>query len=214
MRRQNRLHRGRDVQGLQRHCQRIGPLLAGQRFGLHERPDAFLQKEGVPLRPRDQGLLERLEARGAAEQGVQQLARALGRQRVEAQLTIICLAAPAVLVVWTVVDEKQDARSRQPLDQAVEQRLGLRVDPVQILEDHEQRLDLTFPQQQPFHGLQGPPPALSRIESGPRGIVDGDIQQRQQRWQQRLQGAVQHQQLARYAFADFPLVVAVLDPEI
>ena len=36
----DRLHCGRDVQGLQRLGQGISPLLADQRFGLHERPDA------------------------------------------------------------------------------------------------------------------------------------------------------------------------------
>ncbi len=41
-----------------------------------------------------------------------------------------------------------------------------------------------------------------RVERVPCGIVDGDIQQRQQRRQERLQRAVQHQELARHAFAD------------
>jgi hypothetical protein len=115
---------------------------------------------------------------------VQEFSGALGRQCVEAQLTIIRLAAPAVLVVRAVIDDEQDARSREALDESVEQDLGLRVDPVEILEEQEQRLDLAFPEQQLFDGLQDPLPALGRVEGGPRGIVDGDIQQRQQWWQQ------------------------------
>jgi hypothetical protein len=85
---------------------------------------------------------------------------------------------------------------------------------VEILEEHKQRLDLAFPEQQPFDGLQDPLPALGRVEGGPCIVVDRDIQQRQQRCQQWLQRAVQRQQLARHAFADFPLAVAVLDLEI
>ena len=41
--------------------------------------------------------------------------------------------------------------------------------------EHEEWLDLTFPQQEPLHRLQGPLPALRRVEGAPRGIVDGDI---------------------------------------
>ena len=50
---------------------------------------------------------------------------------------------------------------------------------MEILEEHKQRLNLAFPKQQPLDGLEGPLPALRRVEGGPRGIVDGDIQQRQ-----------------------------------
>ena len=57
------------------------------------------------------------------------------------------LPAPGVLVLRPVVDEEQDARRREALDEAVEHRLGLRVDPVEILEEHEQRLNLAFPEQ-------------------------------------------------------------------
>ena len=55
---------------------------------------------------------------------------------------------------------------------------------------------------------------MRRVEGVPRGILDGDIQQRQQRRQERLQRAVQHQELAGHAFADLPRVVALLDPAI
>jgi hypothetical protein len=99
-----------------------------------------------------------------------------------------------VLIFGPVVDEEQDARGRKALDQDVEQRLGLRVDPVEILEEHQQRLNLAFPEHHPFDGLQGLQTALAGIEGGPRGIVDGDIQQRQQWCQQRFQRAVQHQE--------------------
>jgi hypothetical protein len=50
-----------------------------------------------------------------------------------------------VLVLGAIAHEKQQARRSQRLDQAVEQGLRLAVDPVEILEDQEQRLLAGFP---------------------------------------------------------------------
>jgi hypothetical protein len=88
--------------------------------------------------------LKVLEELVLAQQGVEQLFGAFGRQRVDSQLEVVRLAPPRVLVLGPVVDEEQDAGRRQALNQTVEQRLGLRVDPVEILEDHEERLDLAL----------------------------------------------------------------------
>jgi hypothetical protein len=44
---------------------------------------------------------------------------------------------------------------------------------VKVLEDQEQRLDLTFPQEEPLDCLQCPLTALGRVEGTPRFIVDG-----------------------------------------
>ena len=119
-----------------------------------------------------------------------------------------------MLVLGPVVDEEQEAGRGQALDEAVEQRLGLGVDPVEVLEDHEQRLDLALPEQQPLDRLERALPALRRVEGVPRGILHGDVQQRQERRQERLQRAVQHQELAGHALADRPRVVALLDPAV
>jgi hypothetical protein len=55
---------------------------------------------------------------------------------------------------------------------------------VEILEEHEERLDLAFAEEQSFDRIEGPLPALGRIEGLPRGLVNGDIKQRQQRRQE------------------------------
>ena len=133
-----------------------------------------------------------------AQERVQQLVRALGRQRIEPELRVVGLAAPAVLILGPVVDEQQEPRRRQALDQAVEQGLRLGVDPVQVLEDHQQRLDLALPQQQALHGVERALPALGGIEALPTRVLDGHIEQRQQGGQDRLAGvSVQRQELAR-----------------
>src|SRR6266850_1992266 len=87
---------------------------------------------------------------------------------------------------------------------AVEQGLGLAVDPVEVLEDHEERLLARFSQQQPLHGVERELATLSRVEGPPRSIVHGDVEQGQQRRQRRLQGSVQGEQLARHLLADLP----------
>jgi hypothetical protein len=46
---------------------------------------------------------------------------------------------------------------------------------VEILEDHEERLDVALSEEQSFDRIERPLSALGRIESVPCGIVDGDI---------------------------------------
>jgi hypothetical protein len=59
-----------------------------------------------------------------------------------------------VLVLGAVVDEQEHAGGGQAVDQAVEDRLRLGVDPVQVLEDQEQRLHLALAQQLALDGLE------------------------------------------------------------
>ena len=146
----------------------VGAALADQRLRLHQGPHALLEEERIALRPLDQEPLERAERRVGAEQRLEQLVGALGRQRIEPELAVVGLAAPGVLVLGAVVDEEQEARRGQALDEAVEQRLGLGVDPVQVLEDQQQRLDLALAQQQALDRVERALPALGRVERLPR----------------------------------------------
>ena len=118
-------------------------------FGLDQGPHALLQEEGVALGPLDQAALQRLEARRRRRAGRPSSSSALsGGSGSSRSWRVVRLAAPAVLVLGPVVDEEQQPGGRQALHQAVEQRLGLGVDPVEILEDQQQRLDLALAEQQ------------------------------------------------------------------
>ena len=139
---------------------------------------------------------------------------ALGRQRVDPELPIVGLAAPAVLVLGTVVDQQQEPGSGQTLDQAVEQRLGLGVDPVQVLEQHQKRLHLALPEQQTLHAIQRPLPPLRGIEPLPRGILDWDVQQREQRREGGLQARSSDSSLPVTFSRIFRVLVPPLDLEI
>ena len=69
-----------------------------------------------------------------------------------------------MLILRAVVHQEQEAGRRQAVDQAIEQRLGLGVDPVQVLKDEQQGLHLAFAQQQALERGQGALPPLRRIE--------------------------------------------------
>jgi hypothetical protein len=86
--------------------------------------------------------------------------------------------------------------------------------PVQVLEDHDEGLLAGLPQQQALHGVECAQAALPRVEHPPRGIVDRDIQEGQQRRQRGLERAVEGDQLAGDLLADLAELLAVLDPEV
>jgi hypothetical protein len=85
---------------------------------------------------------------------------------------------------------------------------------MKILEDQEQRLDLTFPEQQPLDGIESPLTALGRVERFPRCISGRYVQQGEQWSKHRLQRAVERQELARHPTANLAMVVMRLDSEI
>ena len=134
---------------------------------------ALLQEEGIAFGACDQERLERCQTGVVPQERLQQLVRARRRQRVEPELGVEGLAAPAVLILGAVVDQEQEAGGGQALDQAVEQGLGLGVDPVQVFEDQQQRLHLALAQQHPLERLQRALAALRRIELLRKGLSAG-----------------------------------------
>jgi len=96
----------------------------------------------------------------------------IGGQRVQPKLRVVGLAAPAGLVFGPATDEQEESGGREALDQSIEQGLGLRIDPVQILDDKEQGLTLALPEQETLDRIQHPLAALQGIERLPREILD------------------------------------------
>jgi hypothetical protein len=64
-------------------------------------------------------LLQWCQARIIAQQRLEEGVRTRGRQRIEPQLRVIRLAAPAVLILRAVVDQEQELRRRQTLNQLI-----------------------------------------------------------------------------------------------
>jgi hypothetical protein len=135
------------------------------------------QKEGVSSGSLDQQLLEGQKPGIVAQQALEQLIGALGQQGIDAELPVVGLAAPAVLILRAIVDQQKQPRCRQALDQAVEKRLGLGVDPVQVLELDQDRLHLALAEQQALDTVERPLAALRRLQLVPLGILDGNIEQ-------------------------------------
>jgi len=180
-----------DLQALRRSRQSISARFPGQRLRFNQRPHALLEEERIALRARDQELLQRRQARITTKQRFEKFLGARRRQGVEAQLPVVGLAAPEVLVLRPVVDEYQHRCRRQALDELLQHVLRLAVDPVQILEDHDEWLHVTLAEQQMFHSVERALSPLRRLETVPLLILDRYIEDGEQRRQGRLQRAVQ-----------------------
>ena len=192
---------------------RCAPSLA-QGLGLHQRLHGLLEEERIPLGPLDEERREPLEPGVSTEEGPKELLRALRRQRVEAELGVGGLAAPGVLILGAVVDQEAERRRPEALDQAVEQRLRLGVDPVEIFDHEEQGLDLSLAEPEPLDRVERALAALRRIEGLPGAVLRGDIEQGEERGEARLQRGVERDQLPPDLLANRRRVVAVLDVEV
>jgi hypothetical protein len=162
--RQHRLHCGRHLYRRQRLRHVVGPRLADEHAGLHQRAHAFLQEEGVALSACDQQVHERCQAQVLPEERLQELVGTHRGQRIESHLCVVGLRTPPVLILWTIVDQEQQVGRGQALDQTVEEGLRLGIDPVQVFADQQQRLPLTFAQQHALEGLERALAALWRVE--------------------------------------------------
>ncbi len=90
----------------------------------------------------DQDLFERCQIAVRADQRIEQLFGAGLRQWIEPQAAIILFVNPSVAVAGPIVDQQKNPPEWQTFDQAVEKRLGLTIDPMQILKPQKQRLTL------------------------------------------------------------------------
>ena len=74
-----------------------------------QRSGALFEEERVSFRPLEQQPFERLEVGVLAQKCFQQMLSAFSWQRINSELTIIGLAAPAVPIFGPIIDEKQQA---------------------------------------------------------------------------------------------------------
>ena len=59
-----------------------------------------------------------------------------------------------MLILGAVVDQQEQSGARNALDQAVEKRLSLSIDPVQVLKHRDDRLRLALAQEQPLEAVE------------------------------------------------------------
>src|SRR6516162_10954421 len=85
---------------------------------------------------------------------------------------------------------------------------------MEVLEDQQERLDAALGQQQALYGVERPLPALTRVTCVPLGVVDLDLEEREEGGEGGLEGAIQRDELSGDLLADMALVVAIADFEI
>src|SRR5215467_7881338 len=164
------LHGGRHLNGVDGLLQAIAPTAAQEGFGFHECADALFEEERIALRALDEHVLERGQIRIVAEEIDEQMTRALHGQRIDAELPIIGLAAPAVVVLGAIARDDEEGRGGQAVDEALEERLRL-----------------ALAQEQVSHALQRPLPSTRWIETLPGRIRNGCAEEGEERGQRGLQ---------------------------
>src|SRR5262249_42013583 len=142
--------------------------LAGKNACLDERTNALFQEERVAFGPVDEEPLELTKPWIVSDERPEQLIGACRRQRVDPELSVKSLASPAVLVLRAIVDAEEHTSRGQTLDERIENDLSLGVDPVKVLEDQQQWLDLTLAQEYMLDGAERALSAMRRFESEER----------------------------------------------
>src|ERR1700691_4373027 len=95
---------------------------------------------------------------------------------------------PLVPILRPVVDQQQDASTGDAVRQHVEQRLRLRVDPVQVLEDHDDRLLEAFAQDYTLDRVERPLQLDRWRHLRERICALYDAEQSEQVWQRVFEG--------------------------
>src|SRR5262249_27000416 len=147
----------------------------------------------IPLGPLDEQRRESLETGVLAEERLEELASALRRQRLQAQLRVRRLAAPAVLVLGAVVDQEAEPGRREALDEAVHERLRLGIHPLQVLAPEQAGLAPRLAEPEPLDRLQRPLAPLLRVQRLPGPVVRRHVEQGEERGEARLQPPVERQ---------------------
>jgi hypothetical protein len=194
--------------------ERVCATLPPQDTGLDQRSHALFDEERIAPRLVGEKTLEGLERGITSKQCDQQLFRAVHWQRIDSEERVVTLAGPRVLVLGPVRQDEKQSHRRHAADDGVQERLGLRVDPVQILEDYEDRLDLALAAQESLHRIERPLPALRRIETLPVRIVGGGVQEHEERRHGSLQRGIERGELAHNSVPDLGVRISILDPEV
>ena len=178
---QDCLNRGRHLNRIDGLDETIRPTLTHQGLGLHKSPHALFKKERVTLRPLDEELPQRGQLGAGAQKRPQEILGPFAWQRIDAQLRVVAPVSPGVLVLGAIGNEEQETSGEKRVNEAIQPRLGLRVDPVQVLENEQQRLDLTLAKDQAPGDVERVLPALTRVQSVPLRALDRHTEQGRER---------------------------------
>ena len=177
--RETHLHGGRNVDGVDELGEAIRAGCSLERPRFHERLDHLLDEERIAAF--DEQSRERRQRGIVAQKRAHEVTGTLGDERIEPQLAVVGLASPTMLILGPVVDQQKQPGRGQAVDQAVEHGLCLGVDPVQVFDEQQKRLNAAFIEKEALHRVLDPLAALRRIEIVPGLVIDGEVQQREKR---------------------------------
>ena len=215
---QHALHRVGNAQVVQGRGERHAAQPVRQDALVEQGADHLFDEERRALGLVQDEALERVEGDGRAdripEQRVDQFPRVVHAQGVQPELAVVGLAAPVVAVARPVVGQQHDRGGRHAVGQRVEERLRLGVQPLQILEDQQQRAIAALAQQEPFDRVERALPA----DVGVHLLQGGDelrmAEQSQHVGQPVFQVTVERDHAAGHFFVQAPLVVLRLNAEV
>ena len=206
-RREHALHRGRDLHRVHR-LGKLHTSVALQHAVFEQNLDDLLHEEGIGLGPFDDQALDRNQILAVAQQRQEHLLSALSAERVETQLRIIGLAIPLMRIFRPIIHHQQDLCGADRVGEQIQELLGLLVDPVQILEDHHQRLIQTLAQDDAFDRLQRPPLLDLPVHLRQGILTLDDAEQTEEVWQRVFQRTVEDCDPAGDLLAPLALAVA------
>src|ERR1019366_4815679 len=149
-------------------------------MGIRKRPYALLEKKRIAFVVLDQSVLERIQAGVGSQQLREEGLGGGSRQGINPDLRIERSQHPTVFVFPAVRYQQQNAGSRKNLNERVQYRMAFIVDPLKILEQHDEGMDVAESEDEPLDRIDGPLAARRRIQIGPLRslrIFCGDIEQ-------------------------------------
>jgi len=199
---------------LRQRAGRFDGAVAHQRALVEQRLGNLLDEERIALRTLSDHPLERRQFDAVPEQSAKHPLRALAPQRVEPELRVMAATAPLMAVLGAVVDQEQDAGVCDRVGEQIKQKLSFRIDPVQVLEDQDQRLVEAFAQQDAFERIMRAPPPNLRVHLSQWIFGFLDSKQRKDVRQRVFQRMIQFQYLSDDFLAPLPRIILGNDSQV
>src|SRR5215813_6423618 len=126
-----------------------------------------------------------------AQQSIEKLLRLGSPRSAEPQLGVVRLLSPLLPILGAIVGQQQNAGTGHTLAQGIEEALGLRVDPVQVLKDEDKGLVKTLAQKELLESIKRSLPPNLRIHLLEAHLRVFDAEQGKEIRQSVFQAAVQ-----------------------
>ena len=194
---QNRLHRGRNPERVERSNEVHGSVLSFQGPFIEERLHGLFHEERNAAGGRDDQLLERRERWVIAQDGGKHLIRASTSKGFESKPGAPSLVPPSMRVFRPIADQKQNTRAADQIGEPIQKCLTLVIQPVQILNHHQERTIDSFRQEQICDGVQSAGLSQLRVHSNKTIFVVRDLEQSVQVRKPALQVGIEANDLGR-----------------